>query len=182
MGDAPQDREEIYSDRDERPQLGSNVINSPIKSIHLATQDSGLTAEHGGSNLQLDYEDTGMGDISELDEIPGTPVGDSSSTSIGYNNSQARLSLRENLDTRRCSPRSTDVNPGYKVDSGPSPLSLDSRVSSGHIGTTTQMMNGETAKSSSCCRMPDFNASQELLKYYIDSVAPWVCRFRENLD
>lgn len=70
------------------------------------------------------------------------------------------------------------INPIYESDAGPSPsFSFDSVVSSTRTGTASPVRTGEISmvtRATPNLEASNFEASQRLLKFYIDKVAPWV--------
>jgi hypothetical protein len=174
--------ERSQSHPNERPSPTLNSLETetgiaepaPEKTISIAPRGSIQYEPH----FQHDYDDNALGHNYDAIECPQTLLEDSLRIeSMGSSITSAIYQSNERAVDRSCHSQSGSLGPGRMSDidsSTSNAFASPSRVSSRTSISRVQLRNLD-AVASEPGNHPNVKTSQELLKYYIDKVAPWVC-------
>jgi hypothetical protein len=177
-----------YSHSNERPQTTRKSPEpesgigqqAPTNAISIARRDS----IHYDSNFTQDYDDNTLGHNYDTIGDPQTFVEDSLIIrSMDFSITPAAFHSNERAENGLCHSQSGSLEPGRMSDVGSSSshsFSSPSEMLSSNSRSRLQLRGSDAAASGSRNNLYrsssnlSFKTSQQLLKYYIDSVAPWV--------
>lgn len=131
-----------------------------------------------GSDSHFDHGSDDVAHLAEAGDLVQTLIRVPSRTGADFDTPTARVYLHQHIRDGQNFYHSEMINPIYESDAGPSPsFSFDSVVSSTRTGTASPVRTGEISmvtRATPNLEASNFEASQRLLKFYIDKVAPWV--------
>jgi hypothetical protein len=155
---------------------------APVNATSVAQRDS---IQHE-SNFPHDYDDNSLGHNYDSVEDPPTLIEDSLTIrSMDFSITPAVIHLNERAENGSCHSQSVSLGSGRMSDMGSSSchsFSSPSQVLSNNTRSMLQLQDSDLNAAASgsgnhlyrSSSNPSIKTSQQLLKYYIDRVAPWV--------